>query len=246
MRIHHFLAWMAVLALSLAVSKLFLGDEYFATVADTPSLVGNLISSMAVTVLAFGFTWYHRDKAFFNEPGHGLLLVCCYSFVWSLCFRVIFDFLRYLYPSATLLPPDGSPPLFRWFIYWGPTLGAAAGILLNLVCAIWIAAERRWVRFYVFSAIVLAMELIVSHLLFRWQVNPPYQLSHFYYVIPLLSIAAYLFCIVVADWSDGLTRHWSHWCGVCVVLVTTLITVVSEISAYLYPRVWTSYPPIGG
>ena len=80
LRIHHFLAWMAVVAVLMSIRKFIHGD--FLSYWSISLLVANTsIHALVVTVFGFGFIWRSVGLPFFNEPGHGLLLLQCGYFV---------------------------------------------------------------------------------------------------------------------------------------------------------------------
>ena len=82
-RIHHFLAWTAVMAVMLAAQRAW----QFGGAAGMPSAlqtkiiamgtVGSVLSSLAVTIVLFGVYWRRIGLPFFTEPGQWLLVVLC-------------------------------------------------------------------------------------------------------------------------------------------------------------------------
>lgn len=79
-RIHHFLAWMAVMAVMLTFSSLqaTASDSRFASPLQPAfvaiGVVTTVLGSLAVTIVLFGYSWYRRGLPFFAQPGQWLLV----------------------------------------------------------------------------------------------------------------------------------------------------------------------------
>jgi hypothetical protein len=79
-RIHHFLAWIAVMAVMLALSS---SRPAASSPRVFPALqtafvavraVGSVIGSLAITLLLFGIYWYRQGLPFFCQPGQWLIV----------------------------------------------------------------------------------------------------------------------------------------------------------------------------
>jgi hypothetical protein len=81
LRLHHLFALTAVMAVLLAIqgpqpsdSNAETSPQPFIGMFWLSWVVGQILAAAAITALAFGIARYRRGRAFFNQPGHWLIL----------------------------------------------------------------------------------------------------------------------------------------------------------------------------
>ena len=145
--------------------------------------------------------------------------------------------------------------LLGWYLEWNWYFLMIGGSILSVVCAVWIARSRRWRAFYFFLAAILAAKTAFNFVWSRFLVNSSSQFEYvwvewletFLYFIPLTLIAGVLACVVIRDWHDNLSHHWSHWCGVTGLLVKAAFSIVLYFWHRLnLPDGRFSFPLLGG
>jgi hypothetical protein len=213
LRIHHILACIAVTALLFTMVRVSLhsyGQEP-KYISGASGIVFVIASGIALTLVGFGFAWLREGLAFFNQPGHWLLLLSLDSIAhYSL------NFLDVIIPRTD--PPSGMS--------WLYSIGSSVIFLTCLVCvfvAAWIGFQSRWWRAYFLTQGLLQFALPAFALWSPsretlWAIQDTLLLS-------VLTAAAF------ADLRAGRRRDWVNWTGVAI----TAFSLAKGAAVSLWP-----------
>jgi len=208
LRVHHFLAWMAVMALMFAVlartGQLNSSQTLWTVTVVT---VGHVLSSAGLTCLAFGAVWWWCGLRFPSEPGHAFVIFTGLGTLLSeLLVFLCSDFLKSGDEAARAFygMSGGSSQWAIWLMRWSGSISAVLLAVLSISFAIWLVRGWRWRVVLVLLATMFvagAAELVL------WT-----NLS-----IDAIPTAVLLLCLALAVMEDrrlAISRHWSHWVGV--------------------------------
>jgi hypothetical protein len=257
LRIHHFLTWMTVTAITIAAVRASIGRDYFLALSnDTPSFLlqflSDLIASLATTVCGFVLYWRFRTVNFVWERGHGFLL----QQAATLVLRMVGSTLFALFMGEVVLTGVGTsalsvaPSFVQWFFLWQAQFYVLLDVVIFLFSACFVAPRGAWRALYLLLAGFAVLDLAWSGLLHF--LLPSLSLSGLERAEMVSNVLGYLpklvavICLVALSWREkrlGISRHWSHWCGVGCFLASALLAIGSGLWFDFFSNGWTSYPP---
>lgn len=202
LRLHHFFALTAVAAVLLAINgpqqdywsnAEFAPPRLLLTLFTAAGVIFTLLLSVAVTAIAYGIVWQRQGLAFFDQPGHWLLVeigvVGLLGLVPSLVFRLLF--------SSAMDPTDSDFPMLAMMAtgVYSLVMLFALPLALNIYIGVKKCRETRWsLVFYIKAAGKL--------------------------LLGLGSIAEIIMLLIAAnrDRREQVPRDAGHWCGVWLQL----------------------------
>jgi hypothetical protein len=242
LRIHHFLTWMLVIAAFVTVEKGLL--EFTGILVESALAIHSVIGISALTALIFVLYWHRTGHAFLTEPGHGLLIIESFDLIWGgICLWALHAYDPF---QNTLI----SSRIAGFFIGWAGVISLSMQSCLGVLLCCYRRWPARWRRFYLFYAVVFGLSAFVR---LGWYVNMLQITTASEWIIwidrvistlPLLCTSIGLVFVCVCDQRDKIAHHWSHWCGVICLLSVAIISVSGIVWNALFPREWTSYPPV--
>ena len=204
LRIHHIMTITAVAAVLLSVgqqirqSKRLGLDELFASSWGAMYTISTAIS---VTLVMFGFVWRRRGYAFFNLPGHWMLLMHTTGIGFFLALAIAMDAGNSLAPAPLIVYSFGVQ-----LVLFG----------LNLFAAWKISDSLDWRAYFLVQAFMLVLGFFFRFLLIQ------YEALYLAFYMPLL----FLLIAAIGDRVRRRVRDWPHWVGVALpfaVFVTSMI-----------------------
>lgn len=253
LRIHHFLVWMAVTAVILALARALVGSDCFVFLFDDSLFyLEFLVASLATTVCGFVLYWRFRTVNFAWEPGHGFLL----QQAAALVLRMVGSTLFALYLGEVVLTGVGAsamsvaPSFVQWFFRWQYQFYVLLDVMIFLFSACFITSRGTWRALYLFLTAFGSLQLAWSallHFLLPSLTNSGLEFAVLvdyviFYILRLLAV----FCVIALSWREkrlGINRHWSHWCGVGCFLASAMLAIGSQLRYDFFSDGWTSYPP---
>jgi hypothetical protein len=215
LRLHHFFAFTAVVAvffalLSPALSQWSQRDvpKFLAALSVGWSMLYAFVLAAAATAVAYGVMWNRRSAAFFDQPGHWLLVeigvmgvlgLISYALIWQ------------------LIAEDGvfSSAGFQIFQIYSVII-VVVDLALNIYIAWKICGERRWKAVFVIKGFA--------------------QLARSFRLVPIGSVlvGTSLVIAVVRDRRLGITRDAGHWLGVALLFAAIVLNLGSAGITALY------------
>lgn len=215
LRLHHFFALTAVMAVFMAIS----GSQMQYAYANSPfpesfrgmqavlSTIYQIPTAVAVTALGFGIAAYRRGELFFNQPGDWLLVEISAVALISLPMAFMAYWMQPYSAPATTGRPPGLPSMVPIIIFtlYSLLVLVLGRILLNVYLARK-CHQPRWKR--VFYAKAAATILVV---------------------ISDILIIVFLVMAMRTDRDERLLRSASHRCGVYVQLAQSLMIILTAV-----------------
>jgi hypothetical protein len=206
LRLHHFFALTAVMAVLLAVR----GPQQFGespvkmppavvTIQAVFSVLYQIPAAVALTALGYGIAAYRRGELFFNQPGHWLLVEVSLMSLLGIPLAIVF---RLSHFGSKTVP--GDVPLV-WMIVFGAysLLVLFLGrILINIYLGSRKCPQSRWKRVFYCKAASTVLSIIGEVL-----------------------VLVFLIMAMRADRQERLLRNAGHWCGMYVQLAHSLLMV---------------------
>lgn len=232
LRIHHFLTWMVVAAVSFAIFHgIYNRVGIRVTAEQVPSFLPLLAQTMATTALGFTLYWCWQGHGMLAEPGQGLLLVTGLNFVGEMTFSFPLLFWPDYYTS------DQGSPTEEWIRFlsgWGATAVLLANILIFGLLFVRFRNISAWKTYFLLIAILKLATFLISrfaHALSSVSSLIPriYSLLHVEFLLPFIleiTMVVGLAYLALRDLRSGNRYHWSHWCG----LVCALIVGIQELN----------------
>jgi hypothetical protein len=245
LRIHHFLVWTTVMAVSFAVHGWTNLSESSATLwAVTIAIVQFILISAALTCLLYGTVWWWRDLRFPSEPGHALVILVGISTILSTLMVVLisgFDAEPYEFANAYQGFRGSIPYWTAWLSRWNGLIIAVLVLLLSIAFAVWLVSGVRWRLVFALIATVTAAGVAVHSLHFLlMQYTSRNKVEETVLWLNLstdaIPTAILMICIVLAVMEDrrlAISRHWSHWVGVGVYVMDGAFKLVRYAVWYL-------------
>jgi hypothetical protein len=213
LRIHHILACIAVTAVLFTMVRMLIHDYSLTTkyIAGANGIAFVVLSGVALTLVGFGFAWHREGLAFFNQPGHWLLLLYLEPIA-----HFALSFLDVIIPRTD--PPSGMS--------WLYSIGSSVITLACLVCvfvAAWKGFQSRWWRAYFLMQGLLQFALPAVAL---WS-----QSRETLWAIQNTLLLSVLTAAAFADWRAGRRRDWVNWTGVAI----TALSLAKGAAVSLWP-----------
>jgi hypothetical protein len=210
LRLHHFFALTAVAAVLLALhgqqpdfwsNSEFAPPRVILTLMTGATVIYVLIVAVAVTAVAYGIYWQRTGQAFFDQPGHWLLVEIA---VVGLFGMVPTIFTRWIFNEASSGNFDDDFPMAAMIAFglYSLVFMFAVPCVLNIYFGLKKCRETRWsLVFYLKAA---------SKLLFGFG-----EL----FVLALIGNAVW------RDRREHIARDSSHYCGVLVQCALSFVLV---------------------
>jgi hypothetical protein len=204
LRLHHLFALTSVMAVMMGLS----GPQYDfgPQPADVPQLlriilvcwglVYSLLTSIAVTIVAYGIAWKRSGARFFDQPGHWLMAEIALASLLGLLAQIAYRAARALSSNG-----DADASLFIVFGIGSPVIGLFR-IAFNIFLGLKKCREPRWKWVFDLKALAVIVQVFVELL-----------------VLVMLSRAALI------DRREGVRRDAVHRCGVSIQIALSMIAV---------------------
>ena len=204
LRLHHFFALTAVMAVLLTISKpqtdfgnpAMQMPESIQTVQAVFYALYQIPAAVALTALGYGIAAYRRGELFFNQPGDWLLVEVSLITLLGIPLAIIFRWVQF----DTTTGPGG--PALAWMIFFG-IYSLLALFLGKILINIYLSRkchQPRWKRVFYGKAASTVLSFLGEIL-----------------------VLVFLVMAMRADREDRLLRSASHRCGVYVQLAQSLM-----------------------
>lgn len=238
---------MTVAAVAFTCSRKLIGPSVYFSITDHTTVVSLLVASLATTTIGYGCVWRWNKLPFPGQPGHGLLILQCLSLVQLIvgaCFYSYYFSADILQSSLVL---NDLPATARWFLSYSWYLWAAVDLLVLLIICQKLTGSFRWRSFYYLFVGVRLLLLLLSVLSSSvWYVaSTQIFLTWGMWLVYGLDVMLCSYCcaVVVGDWRERESYHWSHWCGVICFLIAEFAALGFGIWQEIAEDDWYSYPP---
>jgi len=214
LRIHHILVATVVTAVLLSVNEGLRQNDvggFSQFFRSGMGVVYTISTGLAVTVVLFGVAWRRQGRAFFDQPGHWLLLDQSLKIGVFLFAAVV-----------VMLRMTAGAELFSMIGLWFSVIHLLS-IALNFWAAFRVADSRLWrATFLLGGCMSLAMFVI------PWLGGVTVMMI--FIVAGNVAVTLLLISAAMADRRAGRERDWAHWLGVALELCV--------IGAWLAQSVW--------
>lgn len=225
LRIHHFLAWTAVIAVMLALVNGSLQMDPWRPSYYIVFVVLYMVGSASMACLGFGAFWWWRGLRFPAETGHGLVILCGVECLFWKSALAAYTAV-YLHDNPAQLAEGAKPSVPRWVdvaSFWRltPIIYLTLAVLA-IVLAVRLVCSWRWRT--VFALVVLVdwlhtaydgllrslFRITQSGILQEWWRSIQIGVG----TLPTIILLLVLLLAVMDDRRRGAAFHWSHWVGV--------------------------------
>ena len=228
LRLHHLFALTAVMAVMLAIGgpRDVRGVEtprLLQTFSITVGIVFTILTSVAITIVAYGIAWRRNGLTFFHQPGHWLLVMIAIERLVQVGPLLIGHAIASLLGSAD---DQLEIPflLIVWFTVW-PVPGVALAIM-NIYIGRKMCPEEHWRRvFYSMAAAAIVPGL--GDLLVLWFLEKavvaekPRRRPARMFQQP----RGYVEPVIVEHWQNR-SRDSADWCGVILQFSLTTMNIL--------------------
>jgi hypothetical protein len=223
LRLHHFFVATAVIALLLSVNTWLRDNDtrsFSGFMMSGQGVVYTIVTGLALTLVLYGAAWRREGRAFFDLPGHWLLVQQALAALVFIAFAV-----------GNVLSGFTADRPMMWVMPFYFLFMNVFMICVCLYAAKKIADTLAWRLLFVADALRIVAALVIPIMI---QFT---SMRQFTFVLGAMELVTFAILIIAAvgDRRAGRQRDWPHWVGVWLRLAReAFFLVFSFFASFLF------------